>query len=56
MPRAMDVTELDPSKIWVAPPPLLHVAQIGCASFEDVHALGRIMSGVLSSIEHDDSD
>jgi hypothetical protein len=54
----MDLTELDSNVILggLLHPPLLHVAQIGCASFEDVQALGRIMSGVLSSIEHDDSD
>jgi hypothetical protein len=52
----MDLAELDPDVILGCSTSLLHVAQIGCTSFEDVQALGRIMSGVLSSIEHDDSD
>ena len=52
----MDVTELGTNVILGCSTSPSARCAIGCASFEDVQALGRVMSGALSSIEHDDSN
>ena len=52
----MDVTELDPNVMLACSTSPSGRCASWFASFEDVQALGRIMSGALSSIEHDDSD